>query len=135
MKRRRTSWRRSAGMTLIEVVAALALLGSFAVAMMLSRARLVEQHTRAEQKLDAVAIADALLAEWWAGDAATFPINEEGHIEGQAGWYWQTRVIKHDGLRPFQAQVVRLRILDRSSEGRPTELTAVDLVLPEGGVP
>lgn len=120
-------------MTLIEVLAALALLGSLAVAMLLSRSRLIDQHARAEQKLEAVRAADTLLSQWWADDPSAFPVDREGDIAGHTDWVWQTRQVQHDNLRTFEARVVRLRILDESTPGQPAELTSVDLVLPAGG--
>ena len=131
MTRHATSWRRSTGITLIEVLAALSLLGSLAVAMVLSRGQLVDQHVRAEQKLEAVRVADAMLAEWWAQGPDALQVNGEGAVTGQAGWVWQTLVIEHRDLEPFEAHVLRLRILDTEVTGDPIELTSIDVVLPK----
>lgn len=133
MSRSATFLRRRSGVTLIEVLAAMALLGSLAVAMVLSRGRLVDQHQLAQQKMDAVNVADALLAQWWTGDPAAFPVGETGDIDSHPDWAWQTREIPNLALRPFAARVVQLRIVDASAPGEPVELTSVDLVLPSGG--
>ena len=133
MNRRGTSWRGSAGVTLIEVLAALALLGSLAVAMVLSRGRLVDQHLRAQQKLEAVGVADALLAEWWADGPDNIPVDDAGELDAHPGWSWQTREVPNAALRPYEARVVRLRLVDASEPDEPFELTSVDLVLPGGG--
>jgi type II secretory pathway pseudopilin PulG len=119
--------------TLIEVLAALSLLGSLAVTMVLSRGRLMEQHHRAEQKLEAVRVADGLLAEWWAEDLAGFPIDADGAVSTHENWSWETHIVANRELDPFNARVVRLRILDNENVGEPVELTSVDVVLPEGG--
>lgn len=137
MSRRRTSWRQH-GVTLIEVMAALALLGSLAVAMVLSRGWLVEQHQQAGQKLEAVEVADKLLAQWWAGETIQLPIDATGRVDGYPVWSWQTRVVDNRSLASFEALVVRLSILDDSVVGQPVELTTVDLVMPrkaEAGQP
>lgn len=132
MNRHRTSWRRSTGVTLIEVLAALTLLGSLAVVMVLSRGQLMSQHRRAEQKLEAVRVADALLASWWAEGSGSVPINADGAVATHENWVWDTRAITKRDLEPFEARVVRLRILDTQTTGEPIELTSVDVVLPEG---
>lgn len=130
MNRRKTSLRRHAGMTLIEVLAALSLLGSLAVAMVLARGRLVEQHRAAEQKLKAVDAADQLLLQWWSGDSKQIPVNTSGMVEQNPGWTWETEQISDRVLTPYDAQIVRLRILESAEAGPPVELTSVDLVMP-----
>ena len=125
-------------MTLIEVLAALSLLGSLAVAMVLARGRLVEQHRAAEQKLEAVDAADRLLLLWWSGESKQVPVNTSGVVEQHPHWAWETELISDRRLAPYEAQIVRLRIVDTTEAGQPTELTSVDLVMPfqsTGGQP
>lgn len=138
MDKQKTSWRPSTGVTLIEVLAALALLGSLAVAMILSRGQLMDQHRRAEQKLEAVRVADRLLAQWWESEPKSLPINSRGEVQGHDGWVWETSVVEKAELQPFNAQVVRYRILNEAELDvsiKPVELTTVDLVMPVGGTP
>ncbi len=135
MNRRRKFWRRSTGVTLVEVLVALSLLGSLAVAMVLSRGQLMDQHRRAEQKQEAVRVADTLLAGWWAEDHDAFPVGDEGPIESHDGWVWETQLMPKRELEPFGARAVRLRILDTKTPGDPVELTSVELVLPARGTP
>lgn len=122
-------------MTLIEVLASLMLLGTLAVAMVLSRGRLVDQHQRAEAKLEAVRLAENLLAQWWADGAGAVPIGESGPLESHAGWSWETDRVLSDDLDAFDAQVVRLRILENAGDAQSVELTSVDLVLPNMEAP
>lgn len=131
MKRPVIFWRRRSGVTLIEVLVALALLGSLAVAMVLSRGRLRDQYDLAEKKMQAVQVADAMLAQWWAGDLKHVPAGLSGHIEGYPGWGWETQPITSRELMSFGAHVVRLRIFDESTLGDPVELTSVDVVVPQ----
>lgn len=130
MNRPTTCWRRRSGVTLIEVLAALALLGSLAVAMVLSRGRLGEQYGLAEKKREAVQVADAMLARWWAAEPKRVPAGVSGRVEGHPGWVWETEVVPNKGLTAFDARVVRLRIMDETALGDPVELTSVDVVLP-----
>ncbi len=74
--------------TLIEVLTGLAILGSVTVALLLARGNLLEQYANAQLKLEAVTIADQLIAGWYAQDG--IPINEQGEIEAHQGWSWQT---------------------------------------------
>ncbi|MBX2851679.1 MAG: hypothetical protein KTR15_08045 [Phycisphaeraceae bacterium] len=113
------------------MLAALTLLGSLAVAMVLSRGRLRDQHDLAEKKLEAVQVADALLAQWWAGDPRYVPAGLSGRIEKHPGWVWETQATISRELIPFDAQIIRLRILDESMLGDPIELTSVDVVMPQ----
>ena len=53
------------GLTLVEVVAALALLGTLLSAMLLARGRYVRQNMRAQESVEAVAVTDALLEQWF----------------------------------------------------------------------
>ena len=130
MKRPKPSWRKRSGVTRIEVLAALALLGSLAVAMVLSRGRLREQHALAEKKLEAVEVADAMLSQWWEGENKQVPVDLSGDVAGFPGWSWETESIPDRELSRFDAQAVRLRILDNSMLGNPIELTSVDVVMP-----
>ena len=130
MNRHETFWRRSAGVTLIEVLVSLALLGSLAVAMVLARGRLVDQHRLALQKAQAVQVADGLLAHWLAQGKEEFPIDASGRVESHDDWVWQTRQVPLPELDPFNAQVVRLTIMDTGVPGKPVELTSVDVVVP-----
>ncbi len=75
--------------TLIEVLTGLAILGSVTVALLLARGNLLEQYANAQLKLEAVTIADQLIAGWYAQDG--IPIDEQGEIEAYPDWSWQTR--------------------------------------------
>ena len=106
--------------------------------MVLSRSRLIEQHHLAEQKLEAVRAADQIIARWWSEESKSVPLNADGALQDHPRWVWQTEVINARPLEDYDAQIVRLRILDTSNVGAPVELTAIDLVLPrqtEAGLP
>lgn len=130
MIRCKASWRRRCGVTLIEVLASLALLGSLAVAMVLSRGRLVDQHRSSEQKLEAVQAADELLTQWWSGEVKQVPVDASGVLAHHPGWTWQTQLIPTRSQNSYDAQIVRLTILNGSELGQLVELTSVDLVMP-----
>lgn len=74
--------------TLIEVLAGLMILGTLLVSMILAKQNLLDQQARARQKLDAVRLADALLAYWHVTSASLpgndplplMPRNEQGYV-------------------------------------------------------
>src|SRR4051812_1146961 len=136
LHRRRT--RRSA-LTLVEVVAGLALLATLLVAVLGTKARVTRQWAHANRKLEAVAAADRLLAGWWA-TPATFPRKSSGNVPGDAGLNWRTTPVGNDAVRPLGASVVRLEIVDgRQPAASGAVLASVDVVLddelPRGGLP
>ena len=70
---------RSSGLTLVEVLAGLALMGTLLVGLITARSRLVLQAQRAEQKIELTERAESLLSEWWQNPAG-FPIDAEGTL-------------------------------------------------------
>ena len=74
--------------TLIEVLAGLMILGTLLVSMILAKQNLLDQQARARRKLDAVRLADALLAYWHVTSARLpgndplplMPRNEQGYV-------------------------------------------------------
>src|SRR4051812_18319241 len=108
-RRPRRSWR--AGLTLVEVVAGLALLSTLLVAVLSTKARVTRQWAHAQRKLEATAAADKLLAAWWATPAA-FPRRSAGTVPGDGGLAWRTAPVANEVVRPLGASVVRLEIID-----------------------
>src|SRR3954470_6964454 len=95
------------GLTLVEVIAGLALLSTLLVAVLGTKARVTRQWAHAQRKLEAVAAADKLLAGWWA-TPATFPRRSAGIVSGDAGLAWRTSPVASEVVRPLGASVVRL---------------------------
>lgn len=143
-------------MTLIEVLAALLLMGSILVALVTARGRLVNQHAEAVEIQQAVQAADALLVTWWAADPPSVPIGERGELPSHPGWVWTTTELGGvpDGRSGFPGPetlgaapgspglpgagvgfgLVRLSILDERDPTRPGPkvLTQVDVLVPRG---
>src|SRR5438105_940290 len=104
--RRRRSIR---AMTLIEVLAGLALLAALLAGIVSVKARATRQWVRADQRLRAIAAADALLGTWWQ-DPRTFPRAGAGVAPGGGQWRWQTRVVANPNVEALGAQDVRLQV-------------------------
>src|SRR4051812_18789944 len=98
-------------MTLVEVVAALALLGTLLAAVLVVRVRYARQSAAAGRRLQAVAAADALLAGWHA-DPRSLPRFGSGRVDGDAQLGWRTAVVPNRDVNDLGVDVVRLEILD-----------------------
>jgi prepilin-type N-terminal cleavage/methylation domain-containing protein len=120
--RRRRQYRR--GLTLVEVIAGLALLSTLLVAVLTVTARTTRQSANATRRLQAIAGADRLLAGWWQ-DRAKLPRESSGHVPGDAGFVWRTTPVRNDAVNALAASVIRLEVFDRQR----TVLASVEIVL------
>lgn len=99
--------------------------------MLVARGRHLHQLAVAERKQVAVAAADALLVDWFAG-RSPFPRDARGDVPGDLGLRWRTVVLSEPLDPAFDAERVRLEVFDaRVAGGGPSEtpLVSVDLVL------
>lgn len=125
---------RASGLTLIEVVAAIAILGTLLVGIVLAKARHTRQLALAEEKRDIVDAADELIAGWWRAGAAV-PIDQAGTIDTDPPLQWQTTLVPHETLDDLGTRLVRVFVyepgadLNAGEDGQP--LVIVDLVLNE----
>src|SRR5687767_6965975 len=123
----RHRWR--AGLTLIEVVAGLALLSTLLVAVLTTKAKLTRQWSLAQQRLRATEAADALLTTWWQ-EPKTFPRQAAGRVDGEPGLRWQTTVVANEPLNRLNATVVRLEVFGPvGPTGGDNVLAAVEVAL------
>ncbi len=124
---------RATGLTLIEVLAAIAILGTLLVGVVLSKSRHTHQLSLSRRKDTAVRAADRLMSGWWAG-ADGVPVGESGRVESDPSLTWRTRIVPNDAVGDLGARVVRVEILDGGRGGdRPLDadpVLTVDLVLP-----
>lgn len=126
---------RLRGLTLIEVIAAIAILGTVLVGVVLSKARHTRQIALTRQHAAVVDAADALITGWWTSPEGV-PIGGSGTIDGEESLRWETRVVGNPAVEGMGARVVRVEIhpsaADAHRPGRRGEpLVAVDLVLPD----
>jgi len=125
---------RRRGLTLIEVVAAIAILGTILVGVVLARARHTRQLASAGRIQLATRLADDQLTAWWASPQGV-PIGESGVFEAEPTLTWRTREVVDDTMADLAARVVRVEVRDtRSTPGRALAaeqlLFVVDLLLP-----
>jgi len=105
-----TSWRqRRRGVTLVEAVVGTALLGSLLVGILLADARQRRQTWRAGRRIEACAVADELLEQWWR-QPDSLPRSDSGSVSGHEGWTWRTHTATSRDARRMRAEVVVLEI-------------------------
>ena len=108
--RRTTSWRPPArGFTLVEALAGSLLMASLLVAMLLAMSRMNIQSRRAEDRVQACAVLDSLMQQWWRNQRR-LPQNQFGQVPGRPGWRWQTRTINNPDLQILYAEVVAVEV-------------------------
>lgn len=115
------------------MLAALVLLAMLLVGVLKAKSDAERQWARADQRLQAVAAADALLASWLSPrsdsvDAlGAIPIEASGSLTSVADLAWDTRIIDDEGAKRLRCRLVRLSIRDASLADEPVLFT-VDLL-------
>ena len=95
------------GMTLIEVIAGIALLGTILTTTVMAQARLLRQHQRALVKLQAVQAVDRLLMQWSvAGE--DIPVEASGVLLTSPEVSWRTRLTRAKTDGPLSVGIVEL---------------------------
>jgi len=123
------SWNRR-GLTLIEVVAGLALLASLLVGCLTAYGHHVRQVRQARQRLAAVRAADALLAQWFQ-ESGRIPVAAQNSFAGAGQLCWRTRLISDPGAELLASQVVRLEILPPLDQPDRTTILSIDVLAPK----
>ena len=116
------------GLTLIEVMSGVALLSTLLVGVLLAFGRLAKQMSGANRVIQAVAVADNLLASWHEDDVAV-PLEQSGSVPGFGSLQWDTAIVNAE-LVSVGVVVVRLTIRDRLDPDR-NALVTVDLLANE----
>lgn len=101
--------RQCRGMTLLEVLVAMVILGTILTTAVLARSRYIQQSVRAAEKQRAVAAADALLATWFA-DPNVFASEASGMVNGETDLSWNTHLIDQADAHDLGAKILRLEI-------------------------
>lgn len=124
------TWTRTAGLTLVELLASLALLAVLAATVAGAHGRLSRQWHSAEQQLAASAAADRLLNRWWSGEEE-MPFAGRGQIEQADGklLHWRTRIVEQQVLNQPLA-TLRLELTEAGGSWHPP-LVAVELLVSE----
>jgi type II secretory pathway pseudopilin PulG len=124
---------RLTGLTLVEVLAAVALLGTLLAASLIAAGRAKVQAADARRRLEAVERLDALLEDWWAQKDeiridATGPVGKDGR------WQWRTRTVSNESAGAVEARVVAVEIRPAGEADQPPA-ARVEILLPAAGEP
>ena len=122
-------WRRR-GVTLIEALAGLVILGTLLAAVTAGRSRANHQHAQAEQRLAASRALDALLADWHASPASAVPLNASGVLSQSPGLAWRTTSRSDPSAKSVHALITKVEVFDSGSRSR-VPLLSIDLLVPE----
>jgi Tfp pilus assembly protein PilV len=115
-----------AGLTLVEALAAMLLMGTLLVASLMAHGRLVRQQRLAEQRLDACHALDTLMVGWWQ-ELEKFPIDEHG--QAGSAWQWRTRLLTHPAAAAMGARAVRVELLP-AGQSQVEPAASIELLLP-----
>lgn len=123
------------GLTLIEVLAAIAILGTVLVGVVLARSRHTRQLADTHRQNALVRATDELIASWWSS-AEGVPVEQSGVCGPNGEMVWQTRVVSNRAVETMGARVVRVEVRPEQPgalpQGPPEQAEViVDLVLPD----
>ena len=111
----RTSWARRRGLTLVEVLAGTALLGTLLVSILLADGRCRRQSKAAEDRVAACRIADELLESWWAESDHPWKAGS-GKVDGHDGWRWRTRQVERELPEALDCEVLAVDVIAPGEE-------------------
>lgn len=124
---------KNKGMTLIEVVAALAILAGLFGSVVVTHARLSRGWKSAQHKLVAIERLDKQLLIWWS--AGQIPRDQEGFFgslnnqEQNISLRWRTRSRVESATQPYGLTHLQVEALD-PRQNPPVILATVELLLP-----
>ncbi|MEO1616965.1 MAG: prepilin-type N-terminal cleavage/methylation domain-containing protein [Planctomycetota bacterium] len=116
------------GLTLVEVIAALVLLGTLVVSTLLAFSRHRRQLRAADDRLQAVAIADEILPKLMA-ESNGLTVGQRGTIAGRPDWFWQTSLVGTTVVATLPMHVIRFEIRSKTNPER--LLTRIEMVRPQ----
>lgn len=97
------------GLTLVEVIASVALMTTLLVGLLTAHSRHIKQIKLADEKQIAIDLADGLVADWFASDE-TLPQNASGAFF-EAGYTWKSvRVAGSIDNPEWNAAVIQLSV-------------------------
>lgn len=126
---KRQARERNIGVTLMEVMAGLALLATVLVVVLQIEARYRHQAARAQRRAAAVRVADGLLTEWWQAPKG-IPQAASGVATADTGFSWRTAPVADATVSELGGQIVRLEVFDaHAAEPLARPLIMTDVVV------
>jgi len=124
------------GLTLVEAVAGIAILGTMLAAVLVATSRLRVQDAQAASRIEACQLADAMLNELWK-KPEEFPRKGTGRVSGSRDWQWRASVVPSVDANELNGEVVAVEFFQANkaatkasiADGGPPVLR-VEMVLP-----
>jgi type II secretory pathway pseudopilin PulG len=143
MKKRSTNcctWCNPNGLTLVEVVAGMALMATLLVGILMAYGNHVHQIKRAQRKLEAIALADQLMEGWFSKTNPAVPITSGGGSIGNKkksekvnkgnSLVWRTYEIENRRVSDsLNLKIIRLEVQDSEAKKENDVLAAVEVVV------
>jgi len=120
----------SRGLTLIEVVAGLALMGTLLAAMLSAKSDFASQHHYAQRVLIAVDAMDELLMNHWQ-DIKQLEDLGAGNFNQHKDLTWTAKPIDDPNATDWYCRILRVQVLDTTAGPNDPPLASVDLLIPE----
>ncbi len=120
---------RARGLSLIEVVIGMALLGLFLASIFIAQARLTRQSALIRKKALAISATDALLASW-AMDWGNLPTDGSGTIPEHENLQWETQSQDASELQELGIIKVQLTITDADMYLTDEPILQLELAVP-----
>ena len=121
--------RSSAGLTLIEVIASMALLTTLLVGIVCAEGRHARQIRAAKERIGLVHQVDQLLSQWLKTDKV-IPREATGLLPGSDQYVWQTHLLSDSANFDLQVEAVRLEVRPRTDLNSQRSLLTIDLAVP-----
>ena len=117
------------GLTLVEALAAAAILGTVLAATVVAAARLQALGARADRRTEACRAADALLERWWP-NRDKIERDGAGEVPNHKGWTWRTRSLRREDADRWGAAVVVVEVFAPNAADK-EPAAKVEVLLPD----
>ena len=111
--------------TLVEVIAALVILGTILSSLMLAGGRFARQEAQAQSQLRAIRALDELVSSWMNGPVSAIPLAGRGMLP-DTPHTWRTHVVPDASARALGAEVLRVEVFGKS---RSEAIVTIDLLV------
>ena len=105
------------GLTLVEVIAGLALMASLLSTMVVAYSAHLRQHRNAQRKVLAVELLDRKLEEW-RRTSQPIPVPAEGDFLDKPEFHWRSELVPNSTLHQFFGEVVRIEVREKQAPQR-----------------
>lgn len=118
------------GLTLIEVVAGLALMGTLLAAMLSAKSKFTGQHHHAQLVLTAVTATDDLLMNHWQNIQELERLGG-GDFKQHDDLTWTAKRIDDPSATEWYCKILRIQVMDATGSTGDPPLVSVDLLVPD----